>query len=286
MKRLSVLASFVLGLSVLLPVPALAHSHCDLVQAHLNCDIEDEPDDDNPGPDPGPNPGPGPGSGLPPIVWVGEQRWTAEGYQVCRIGDPGFDGDYSTLPEEEVGELWWFSAYRRDTGEVIAGDPIYVCVGPGVTPPPPVPAAPSPRDIGQRVSGREDIQPGEISVNPFPDGLVQIDNIFTVNAPEPPVLNIGTISGWSVSANVSISDYIWRVDGVIFDRGSATGIHEFLRKGDFAIQVEIVWTGTYTVTGFGISETFDLPPMSTYSNRSYHVKEIRPGLVKPDNYEE
>jgi hypothetical protein len=223
---------------------------------------------------------------------------------------------YVPGPNEEVGRYYADTLTDTRTGEVVSttngceipGDAAGVDVGEAPPPPPtsgeviadaPLPKLPfvlSP--VGRNCS------PASASAgpaNPAPrcaageaPGLTGLETLLWIDPPPPPEVSVTVaIRGYTVTTRAHPVRYRWDMrqpgdtestrnpDPSFTTTGPGTrdapaARYRWETKGDYHIALAVVWEGSYTFSGFGVSRTEPLGPVTGEATVvPYHVIEIR-----------
>jgi hypothetical protein len=172
-----------------------------------------------------------------------------------------------TLRSTATGEV-----LRIAFGCVAAGDP---AVAPAAPPPPPPPPT-----FDELVAATPIPQP-EISTNPASRGLTGLESWFWAANPGTVTASV-TLRGWTVSGNLSIGSWVWETgDGGHYETdGPGTPEdpavrHMYETKGVWPLSLEVSWSGSYTVSGYGASFTVDGLSVAGSDTLDYQVIEVR-----------
>jgi hypothetical protein len=140
-----------------------------------------------------------------------------------------------------------------------------------------------------------------LAINPHVEGLTGLDTWLwyeddgasalmpiNVNGQTRPGLQVTATAGpFSITAEAWIIEYRWDMgDGGRYasnspgseDHPAATHLYEV--KGNYTVQVETVWTGTYTWTASGTTGSGDLGSVVRRSEHPYTVVEARAVLTR------
>lgn len=153
--------------------------------------------------------------------------------------------------------------------------------------PPPVP--PSAADVWQVVP----LPLPQLEFNPSSYGLAQLPTWFWLNDdPAGTDVTVGPlrIDGYSVTVTAHPVAYYWSFgDGqtAVSDTAGSSGsaanastTHTYVDMGTFPVGVIVAWVGSYTFTGFGVTETVALGPVDqAEAFQPYVVQEVRSVLV-------
>jgi len=261
-------AGLVLGLLVSTPVAAQVEPDdgaCRLTPYQQECEIEVT--------DPGAPPAePGVPAAPSPTFWRLRSILTSA-WGVCQTADGG-----GGIPH--VYEL-----IDRATGEVLETRPGIVCVP--VDQDPAAPAAPPPAlPTNEEILEVTPIEPAVIRVNPSGRGLTGLASWFWLDDPGV-VETSADLEGWHVEGTARVDRWVWRVGDATYTTTSAGSEadpaveHVFERRGSVEVSVERSWTGSYTVSGYGISYTVDGLATEDGSSVDYEVIEVR-GVLDED----
>ena len=181
----------------------------------------------------------------------------------------------------------------RDTGEVVSSRT--GCeVRPGPRPPTAPraqPELPAPVEIWERVP----LPLPEWGLNPSGNGLTGLDTWLWDPNGGAPVSATVTLGGFTAVATARPVRWEWRM----WERGDTpnvnphpfvvstspgseerpAGTYKYETNGEYTLTHTVVWAGTYTFTGPGVSETVDLGMTTTSSSRRYQVISVRGARV-------
>jgi hypothetical protein len=158
--------------------------------------------------------------------------------------------------------------------------------------PPPVP--PVATTVWERASRVQQLPRPQIEINPGAHGLAQLPTWFWLGNDASGVdLTVGVpggIDGYAVTLRAHPVAYDWTFgDGqtaVSYTAGSAgsgasaSATHTYLDNGTFPVGVTVTWAGSYTFTGYGVTETVPLGPVRQPETvQPYVVQQIRSVLV-------
>lgn len=155
------------------------------------------------------------------------------------------------------------------------------CVAPGE--PPTLPAVPT----LQQVMDAAHVDPPVIAVNPT-EGITGLESWFWQDAAETSVEASVDVDGWEVAASLAAVEWRWTVEGETYTSTSPgseaepAARHVFDTKGTHEVTVEIVWEGSFDVTGYGV--TFEMEALDATSSGSldYTVVEVVSVVDDPD----
>lgn len=148
------------------------------------------------------------------------------------------------------------------------------------TAPPPPPPPPTPTEIWQFVP----LTKSEIGINPRGDGLTGLDTWLWHEGERTGVEVAPVLRGYSLVVKARPVLYKWAMGDqpktVYTTRVSGTeqqpaARHEYRTKGDYTVTMQIVWEGSYTFSGFGVSSAGSLGSVTVTRTRPYHVVEVR-----------
>jgi len=220
------------------------------------------------------NPGPD-NEGKPPA----ELKYVVLEQGTCMLGVlPNADGSFATI----WGRFFVTILVDGDGSEQVvdAG-----CIPDGDPPPAPPPPPPSPAEVW----GFVPLADSKIGVSPGGDGLTGLATLLWYDGPRQPVtLGPLNLRGYSLTATVRPVSYRWRM-GNDPDPAKETTYrtrtagspeepavsHVYERKGDYTLRMEVMWQGTYTFSGFGVTTDRALGGVTVVRTRPYHVAEAR-----------
>ena len=173
------------------------------------------------------------------------------------------------------------------TGQVVGYTGQTLCIAPPAPPPPPS------ADVVWRTAP---LPPADIEFNPGTYGITQLPTWFWL-ANDAESVDVraaipGGADGYAVVLTVHPVAYYWSFgDGataVSYTAGepgsavNASATHTYSEPGTFTVGLTIAWAGSYTFTGYGISETVAVGPVDQpESSHTYIVQQIRSILVPP-----
>lgn len=188
-----------------------------------------------------------------------------------------------TAPNGQLGMAYRHTLRSLETGEVLRIT--FGCVasdGPGGPPasPPPPPAPPT----FEEIVAATPIPAPEITANPSGRGLTGLESWFW--AADPGTVNASaTLRGWTVAGSLSIGAWVWETgDGGRYETdgpGTAEAPavrHTYEAKGTWPVSLEVSWSGSYTVSGYGASFTVGGLSVDGSDTLDYEVIEVR-GVV-------
>ena len=164
---------------------------------------------------------------------------------------------------------------------------VFVPTGAGPAPPPP-PPPPGPAEV--------------VASTPFPAETIHHDPCFagltglasymwaTVNnAAVPPITASTTIRGYTVSTSAHPVSYRWDMGngavlvGPISGTDKAPSVtYTYQKKGSYQLTLTVMWAGTFTFTGYGVTQTRALGPVAQAAQHlPWLVEEVRSVLVAP-----
>jgi hypothetical protein len=127
----------------------------------------------------------------------------------------------------------------------------------------------------------------EINANPASRGLTGLDSWFWAANPGAVSASV-SLRGWTVSGNLSIGSWVWETgDGGHYETdgpGSAKDPavrHMYETKGVWPLSLEVSWSGSYTVSGYGVSFAVDGLSVEGSDSLDYQVIEVR-GVIDDD----
>jgi hypothetical protein len=185
---------------------------------------------------------------------------------VADDGQPGFVYRHS-LRSLETGEI-----LRVTFGCVGQGDPAAAPIAP---PPPPAPPT------FEELVAATPIPAPEITANPSGRGLTGLESWFWAS-------NLRTVNtsvslrGWTVTGALAIGGWVWDTgDGGRYETdgpGTAEAPavrHVYETKGRWPVSLEVSWSGSYTVSGYGTSYTVGGLSVEGSDSLDYEVIEVR-----------
>jgi hypothetical protein len=189
-----------------------------------------------------------------------------------------------TTADGQVGYPYSFQLVDVATNEVLAVQD-EVCAGAaGDAPAPPPPPAPP---TMEQVLNAIDVPEPDIGRNPAGRGLTGLASWFWVEGATDTIAVEVTLDGWTVTGTLTADEWRWTLgDAGYTTTGPGSEAdpaveHVFQRKGDVTVTVDIAWSGSYTVSGYGTS--FTVPGLTTSSSSSldYEVVEARAVVDEP-----
>lgn len=250
---------------------------CDM-EASLECGVElGTPPEEPSAPEAAP-----PRSMTPPTA-----EWRSEDlYPACtraRLQDPtACSALECTPPGGAPGTGWFYNVELVDTatGEVLAFE--VVCRGPAE--PFATPALPTIAEV----LGAAEVPEPQIGGNPEGRGLTGLASWFWVEGATDPVEVDVMLRGWTVSGSLGADEWRWQVGDAAYTSAgpgseAAPAVeHTFEREGTVGVAVDVAWSGSYTVSGYGISFTVPGLATTTSSSLDYEVIEVRSVVDGPE----
>lgn len=149
------------------------------------------------------------------------------------------------------------------------------CGIPGVAPVPPAP--PTAEEVFQQAP----LPKCAINVDPDQKGLTGLEAwLWCEQLRE--VTVTATIRGYVVQASASPKEIRWlmgdgrtHVSPKAGSKENPSAEHVYETKGDYTIVADVLWSGTYSFVGNGISDSGSLGSVTVDSDRGYHVTEAR-----------
>ena len=159
---------------------------------------------------------------------------------------------------------------------VAAGDPAAVIGAPPSAPP-----------TAAELQSAAPIPEPAILANPGGRGLTGLESRFWAAADGPVAVSV-TIRGWSVTGTLAADEWTWTTgDGGRYESpipGSAAvpaARHVYETKDTWPVSLEVSWSGSYTVSGFGTSYTVTGLAAEGASTLDYEVIEVRGVVDEP-----
>ena len=189
-----------------------------------------------------------------------------------------------TLPDGRPGFPYSDQLVDVATNEVL--DVQEFCYDPeAAAAPAPVPTPPP---TMAQVLGAVEVPEQVIGRNPSGRGLTGLASWFWVDDAADTVAVDLSLQGWTVSGSLQADEWRWTVgDATYTSAGPGSEAdpaveHVFERKGTVEVTVEVAWSGSYTVSGYGVS--FTVPGLATTSASSvdYEVIEVRGVVDAPE----
>lgn len=206
------------------------------------------------------------------------------------IPGSGFCTDPAT---GERGVSYVDTIVRRTSGEVVSRrDGCEVQPGPRRrSPVPPQPEVPAPKEIWENVP----LPVPEWGLNPSGNGLTGLQTWLWDPNGGAPVSATVALAGFTATATARPVRWEWRMWErsdtpnvnphplvISMSPGSQerpAGKYMYETNGEYTLTATVVWAGSYTLSGPGISETVDLGTTSTSSSRRYQVISVRGARV-------
>jgi hypothetical protein len=172
------------------------------------------------------------------------------------------------------------------TGDIVGYAGTTLCL-PQAAPAPPPPSAEA---VWQTVP----LPVAQIELNPNTYGVTQLPTWFTLAndaaGVDARVAVPGGVGGYTVTVAVHPVAFYWTfgdgataVSETAGVQGSATlasATHTYLQPGTLQVQVMVAWAGSYTFTGYGVTQTEPLGPVDqAESTQPYTVQQIGSVLV-------
>ena len=153
-----------------------------------------------------------------------------------------------------------------------------VCVYPGTAIPAPPPPPPTPAEVWAMVP----LDKAAVGVNPRGEGVTGLPTWFWYEGDTDGVnLNLG-LRGYALTVHAKPYRFSWTTGDGASGGGSQPGspdqpafTHTYDTRGDYQLNMTISWAGTYTFSGYGISQTGSLGSVTLQATRPYHVYEVR-----------
>ncbi len=182
---------------------------------------------------------------------------------------------------------------NRESGEVVSRRD-----GCQVRPGPRTPAAPAARPeppAAQEVWEHVPLPLSEWGINPSGNGLTGLETWLWDPSGGTPVAATVTLGGFTATATARPVRWEWRM----WERGDnanvnphplvvstspgseqrPAGKYMYETNGQYTVTHTVVWAGSYTLSGPGVSETVDLGTTTTSSSRRYQVISVRGARV-------
>ncbi len=189
----------------------------------------------------------------------------SHGYQYVWTLDPCTPGG-----DPYAGEGFWMLMFGPD-GQLVDE----FCADPDAEP---VPTPPTVSEIFDRAP----LPPCEIGISPEGEGLTGMETWLWCENIDGPVQVAVTIRGFRVQASATPTEYHWimgdgttRVSKWPGTEEDPSAEHVYETKDNYLVRVDVVWTGTYTYEGHGLTETPSLGEVSSTSDVAYPVVEVR-----------
>lgn len=228
--------------------------------------------------------------GLPALAdhadWHADWDEDAEGIEAgVGVETAGFEGS----PGGSSGYWYvWTADPCSVGGDPYVGDDFWVLVfGPGdelvdeFCADPNAEPLPTPPTVTE-IFDHAPLPPCEIGISPVGEGLTGMETWLWCENVDRPVEVTVTIRGFRVQVSASPTEYHWIMgDGINHVSKSAgteqdpSATHVYETKDEYVVRVDVVWTGTYTYTGHGVTETGSLGEVSSTSDVAYPVVEVR-----------
>lgn len=154
--------------------------------------------------------------------------------------------------------------------------------------PPPAPLPPAPPTREELIDATPIPEPA-ILANPSGRGLTGLESWFWA-ADDGPVTASVTLRGWTVSGTLTADHWTWTTgDGGHYDMSTSGSAddpavrHMWETKDTWSVTLEVSWTGTYTVSGFGTTLVIDELVAEDSTTVEYPVVEVRAVLDDEPN---
>ena len=148
-------------------------------------------------------------------------------------------------------------------------------------------AAATPPPTSAELLGAAPIPEPAILANPGGRGLTGLESRFWAADPGPVSVSV-TIRGWNVTGTLTAQQWTWTTgDGSRYESSSAGSAdqpaakHTYETKDTWPITLEVSWSGSYTVSGFGTSYTVTGLATEGTSTLDYEVIEVRGVVDEP-----
>lgn len=209
--------------------------------------------------------------------------WTSELLLLAPNPDRNPTGDTPGRCVDDIGQPGW--VYRHtlrslETGEVLRLTFGCVASGEGDGPPAAPPPPPEPPTFEEIVASTPVPAP-EIAADPSGRGLTGLESWFWAADPGT-VTASASLRGWTVSGSLSIGAWVWETgDGGRYETdgpGTAEAPavrHIYEVKGTWPVSLEVSWSGSYTVSGYGAFFTLGGLSVEGSDTLDYDVIEVR-----------
>ena len=269
-------------------VPYAAHAApidkiCRIVQDRLVCTTDYL--------DPGGTPAQGGNDGSARPVATGSPTavWTSNVLQLpLNTPEGAASGPIQCTTDGGAPGVYYVQTLRSiATGELLQST--IGCVGQGADPAttPTAPPPPPPPPTVEELVAATPIPKPEINANPSRRGLTGLESWFWAADPGTVTASV-SLRGWTVSGRLSIGSWVWETgDGGHYETDGPGGpenpavLHMYETKGMWTLSVEVSWSGSYTVSGYGASFTVDGLSVSGSDTMDYPVIEVR-GVIDDD----
>ena len=152
------------------------------------------------------------------------------------------------------------------------------CVYPGLAAPAPPPPPPTPAEVWARVP----LNKATLGVSPRGEGVTGFPTWFWYEGGTEGVsLNLG-LRGYSLTVQAKPYRFTWTTGDGASGGSSHPGspdkpafTHTYQTRGDYRLTMTVSWAGTYSFSGYGISQTGSLGSVTVEASRAYHVYEVR-----------
>jgi hypothetical protein len=164
------------------------------------------------------------------------------------------------------------------TGEVL--NSVITCVGDGEPAPTAAVPPPAPPTREELIASAPIPRP-VIGRNPTGRGLTGLESWFWASGGTTVEASV-TLRGWTVTGTLGAGTLTWDTgDGGRYqtaEPGTAQApavAHMYERKGTWPVTVDVSWSGSYTISGFGTSFTVDGLTTTGTASVDYEVIEVR-----------
>jgi hypothetical protein len=208
-------------------------------------------------------------------------------WSVTLLAEPSGAGDANGPCTDANGEPGRTYLYiLRDAATGVVMDRFTRCVALGAPEPPVEEAPPAPPTQEELLDAAPIPQPA-ITMSPAGRGLTGLESWFWTSTPAT-VEASATVRGWTVTGSLTATAWVWHTgDGATYT-SNAPGTaeqpaarHVYETKATQALELDVTWTGSYAVSGFGTTFTVgDLTTTGT-ATADYPVVEVRGVLDEP-----
>jgi len=152
------------------------------------------------------------------------------------------------------------------------------CVYPGGAIPAPPPPPPTPAEVWAQVP----LNKAAVGVNPKGEGVTGLPTWFWYEGGTGGVSLHLSLRGYSLTVQAQPYRFAWTTGDGASGGASQPGspdkpafTHTYQTRGDYQLAMTVSWAGSYSFSGYGISQTGSLGSVTVQASRPYHVYEVR-----------
>lgn len=199
-------------------------------------------------------------------------------------------GELCTVPGEliGIGQRYRYTLIDSATGQVLREEIVCVSNSAPADAPPPAPLPPAPPTREELLDATPIPQP-IIEANPSGRGLTGLESWFWAGD-SGAVTAAVTLRGWTVSGTLTADSWTWTTgDGGRYEVSTPGSPedpavrHLWETKDTWSVTLEVSWSGSYTVSGFGTTLVVDGLVAEDSTTVDYPVVEVRAVLDDEPN---